>query len=197
MKRPSFQFYPGDWQHDNALRICSVGARGLWIEMICIMHQAEPYGYLKVNQAPILPASLARMVGASTKEVEGWLNELESSGVFDRDNGVIFSRRMVKDEKTRKVRAEGGKLGGNPALKDNSKVGDKVNLNSACKDNPKVGDKVNLISETKDNQFPTPSSSSSSSRSKPPIHDGEIDGDGNYGVTGGVPNFPRLAGRAF
>ena len=181
MKRPSFQFYPGDWQHDNALRICSVGARGLWIEMICIMHQGEPYGYLKVNQAPILPASLARMVGASPKEVEGWLNELESSGVLDRDNGVIFSRRMVKDEKTRKVRAEGGKLGGNPALKDNSKV----------------GDKVNLISETKDNQFPTPSSSSSSSRSKPPIHDGEIDGDGNYGVTGGVPNFPRLAGRAF
>lgn len=53
MKRPAFQFYPGDWQRDAALRSCSVPARGLLIEMICIMHDAEPYGHLRVNGKPI------------------------------------------------------------------------------------------------------------------------------------------------
>ena len=139
MKRPSFQFYPGDWLNDAALRLCSVGARGLWIEIICLMHQGSKYGHLKVNHKVILTPNLARMVGADLTDVQGWLNELESAGVFSRDKeGCIFSRRMVKDEKLRNLRALGGKLGGNPALK-------KVNLNTNLK--------------------PTPSSSSSSSSS--------------------------------
>ena len=46
MKRPSFQFYPGDWLHDTGLRACSLAARGLWIDIVCFMHQAEPYGHL-------------------------------------------------------------------------------------------------------------------------------------------------------
>lgn len=127
MKRPAFQFYPGDWQRDAALRSCSVGARGLWIEMICVMHQADPYGHLVVNERGIEPDTLARMVGASKREVGGWLLELEDAGVFSREQNVIVSRRMVRDESVRKARAEGGKLGGNPALKDNHKVGEKVN----------------------------------------------------------------------
>ncbi len=140
MKRPSFQFYPSDWLRDTALRTCSIGARGLWIDMICFMHEGNPYGVLKVGNKVILPANLAVMVGATLLEVEGWLNELESSQVFERgDDGEIMSRRMIRDENLRNARAEGGKLGGNPALK--------------------VKDKVNL----KVNQKPTPSSSSSTS----------------------------------
>ncbi|HXF65637.1 MAG TPA: hypothetical protein VNK67_02920 [Burkholderiales bacterium] len=124
--------------------------------MICIMHQAEPYGHLVVNGKPIQPAVLARMVGASPKEVEQWTCELEDAGVFDRDeNGTIISRRMVRDERVRRLRAEGGKLGGNPALKDNRKVNPK--------DGAKVGEKVNLPANLK----PTPSSSSSVSTSTP------------------------------
>lgn len=128
MKRPAFQFYPGDWQRDAALRSCSVGARGLWIEMLCVMHQADPYGHLVVNQQGIKPETLARMVGASKRDTLTWLAELEVTGVFSREGDVIVSRRMVRDEALRKVRAEGGKLGGNPALKDKSKVIGKVNL---------------------------------------------------------------------
>ena len=155
MKRPSFQFYPGDWLNDAALRLCSVGARGLWIEIICLMHQGSKYGHLKVNHKVILTPNLARMVGACLEDVDGWLKELESAGVFSRDKeGCIYSRRMVKDEKLRNLRALGGKLGGNPALK-------KVNLDA--------------------NLQPTPSSSSSSSSSLvniplPLLMNGEGDG---------------------
>lgn len=97
--------------------------------MMCVMHQAEPYGYLVVNGNAIDNAKLARMVGAKVGEVARWIDELETAGVPSRDeNGVIFSRRMVRDEALRKVRAAGGKLGGNPALKDKAKVDNKVNL---------------------------------------------------------------------
>lgn len=150
MKRPSFQFYPGDWINDAALRLVSVGARGAWIDMLCLMHQGTPYGHLKVNHKVILPANLARILGATLPETEGWLGELREAGVFDEaDDGGIFSRRMVRDEKLRQVRAAGGKKGGNPAL------------TGAKKDKPKVDDKVNLQPNLK----PTPSSSSSSSSS--------------------------------
>lgn len=123
MKRPAFQFYPGDWQRDAALRACSVGARGLWIEMMCVMHQAKPYGYLVLNGNSIESAQLARMVGASQKETVRWLSELKAAGTYSVDsNGQMYSRRMVRDEDLRNRRADGGRLGGNPAL-----VGGKVN----------------------------------------------------------------------
>jgi hypothetical protein len=146
MKRPSFQFYPGDWLNDAALRMCSVGARGLWIEMLCLMHQGSDYGVLKVNHTPILQVNLARISGATLPDVEGWVVELETAGVFSRDeSGCIFSRRMIRDEEVRAARAAGGKLGGNPALKGSKKVASKDNLPA--------------------NLQPTPSSSSSSSSS--------------------------------
>jgi len=150
MKRPSFQFYPSDWLRDTALRTCSLAARGLWIDMICYMHEGNPYGVLKVNQKVILAPNLAVMIGATLPETEGWLDELESAGVFDRgENGEIMSRRMIRDESLRNARASGGKLGGNPSLVK-GKVNGKVNLTP------------NLEVENKVNIKPTPSSSSSS-----------------------------------
>ena len=146
MKRPSFQFYPSDWLRDTALRSCSNGARGLWIDMICYMHEGNPYGHLKVGDKVILPSNLARMVGLTIEETEGYLAELKEAGVYDLDpDGTIVSRRMIRDENLRNMRASGGKLGGNPALMDKGKVNLKV------------------IHEVK--QKPTPSSSSSSTSS--------------------------------
>ena len=58
---------------------------------------------------PILPPVLARMVGDAVEDVERLLAELEHAGVFSRtDDGIIFSRRMVLDEKIRETRASGG-----------------------------------------------------------------------------------------
>ena len=111
MKRPSFQFYPSDWLRDTALRSCSAGARGLWIDMICFMHEGNPYGHLKVGDKVILPDNLARMVGETLEVVSAWLDELKIAGVYDiADDGSIVSRRMIRDENLRKIRASGGKL---------------------------------------------------------------------------------------
>lgn len=101
-KRPSFQFYPADWRNDAALRMCSPGARGLWIDMLCVMHDGIPYGHLTSAGIPIAADELARIVGGSTKEVKRWLDELGKRQVYSvTDSGVIYSRRMVRDENER------------------------------------------------------------------------------------------------
>jgi hypothetical protein len=110
MKLPAFMFYPGDWLRDSALSGCSLAARGLWIEMMCHMHQADPYGFLLVNGKPLDAGQLARMVGGARHEVLRLLAELNDAGVFSTDaEGRIYSRRMVRDQRVRRARAEGGK----------------------------------------------------------------------------------------
>jgi len=56
VKRPAFQFYPGDWLEEGGLRASCLAARGLWVDMLCFMHQGEPYGHLGYT-----PEQLARM----------------------------------------------------------------------------------------------------------------------------------------
>jgi hypothetical protein len=147
MKRPAFQFYPADWRKDTALQGCSLLARGLWHEMLCLMHECEPYGHLSVNGKPMKPAQVARLVGISEKEYQRLLSELMEAGVPSvSDEGCVFSRRMVRDEHIRNVRAEAGKKGGNPKL-----VGSKDKQKDNQTDNQSA------------KQTPTPSSSSSSS----------------------------------
>jgi hypothetical protein len=127
VKRPAFQFYPSDWLRDPALRSCSLAARGLWTDLLCYMHEGTPYGHLALNGEPITDAQAARMVGTTVATYRKLLQELEASGVSSRDaTNVLYSRRMVRDEHVRSVRAAGGHLGGNPKLMEGRKVQGKV-----------------------------------------------------------------------
>lgn len=120
IKRPAFQFYAGDWLQDANLRMVSSAARGLWIDMIALMHQAKPYGHLVLAGKPIEPAALAKLTGNTTKETIAWVREIKEADVCGiDDDGRIYSRRMVRDELLRNVRASGGHLGG----KDGEKGG--------------------------------------------------------------------------
>lgn len=105
-EHPWLKFYPRDWRGDQALRAVSIGARGLWIEMLCIMHEASPYGHLVLGGRAVSNDVLARMSGLGADECGALLAELESAGVFSRTRkGVIYSRRMIKD----RSRAEKGR----------------------------------------------------------------------------------------
>jgi hypothetical protein len=152
-KKPAFQFYVGDWMKDPALRACSLAARGLWIDMLCLMFEAPRRGYLQqANGQPTTQPQIARMTGCSSEEAAHLLQELEDSGVLSRtEHGVYFSRRMVRDESRREKCAEAGrKGGGNPALA--------VTYKGTPKGVPKGRDKGEA----------PPSSSSSSSNTNPP-----------------------------
>lgn len=132
-------FYPADWRKDPELRVCSIAARGLWIDMMALMHEGDPYGHLVVNGASLSVEQLARLVGEPVKLVSKLLAELASRNVFSRnDTGVIFSRRMVADEHIREVRAASGKLGGNPNLLHKPGVNEVVKQTDKQKPTPSV-----------------------------------------------------------
>lgn len=110
-KRPSIQYYPGDWRRDTAIQSCSLTARGLWHELNCIMHDGEPYGHLAVEGVALTEEQIVRLAGTSVAEYRKALKELDRAGVPSRTAaGIIYSRRMVRDEETRRKRAEGGSM---------------------------------------------------------------------------------------
>lgn len=117
---PWMKFYPSDWRSDPRLRMCGLAARGLWIEMLALMHEADPYGHLLVSGIAPTDAQLGVLVGAPSDQVPELLGELETAGVFSRTRaGVIYSRRMTRDEKKRQTARRNGKTGGNPTLGKN------------------------------------------------------------------------------
>lgn len=116
-KQPWMKFYPADWRADPCLRLCGLASRGLWIEMLSIMHESEPRGHLVINGKSITANQLSVLVCSTVEEVQLCLSELELNGVFSRKkNGVIFSRRIEKDEINGRKSRDNGKLGGNPSL---------------------------------------------------------------------------------
>lgn len=167
-KRPAFQFYPGDWRTDPGLRLCTMLARGLWIEMMAIMHEGEPYGHLTAQGRPISDDMLARLVGESPAAVKRAIKDLDANGVFSRtDDGVIYSRRMVRDEAVRDARAAGGSLG---------KVHGQKGASHGTKGGRPRNEKPPLDDDTRGVILPPPSSSSPSPSSIVVVDDaGAID----------------------
>jgi hypothetical protein len=162
MKRPAFQFYPADWRKDPELRVCSIAARGLWIDMLAIMHEGTPYGHLTTSGGDISPADLARLVGEPAALVRRLLGELEARKVFSRDSaGVIHSRRMVRDEHIRNVRAAAGALGGNPHLLG---AKDKQTDNQTAKQNPTPSSAVAVSSSSAPSELTTTTPTTTSAR---------------------------------
>jgi len=118
MRNPWIKFYPTDWRGEACLRVCSLGARGLWMEMLTVMHESVPRGSLTMNGKPMTIRQLSALVGAPGDEVENLLCELRDAGVFSEDeDGTIFSRRMRRDEKKEIQDKANGQLGGNPYLR--------------------------------------------------------------------------------
>ena len=140
MKMPAMQFYPADWRKDLAVQALGYFDRGVWFEMLCLMHESSERGVLLLNEAPMPDEVVARLLGLDNQMLNQTLSTLLTYGVAKRrqDDNAIYSKRMVADEKLCEIRRSAGKLGGNPAL-------------------------LNQKQTTGDKQNPTPSSSSSSS----------------------------------
>jgi hypothetical protein len=137
MKKPAFQFYPGDWRKDQNLSRASLRAKGALIEILCLAFECEKRGVLKTGNKPWSVEEIAHAMGGDKIENISAIEELLTLKVLKKDKkSAIFSARMVRDEKISKVRRDAGSKGGNPIL---------------VKQTPK--------------QNPTPSSSSSSSTS--------------------------------
>lgn len=145
MTEPWFKFFPTDWRGDAKLRMCSIAARGLWAEMLCVMHEADPYGHLMVNGQAVAPAQMAALAGITAKECTKLTAELGAAGVYSTtDAGVIFSRRMVRDKARKETNRKNGRGGGNPNLTNSDNRPD--NQTAEVSDNRKsqISDKPHI-----------------------------------------------------
>lgn len=104
---PYWQVYPGDIRKDVAFQTLSYHYRGIWWELLMLMHCSEDRGRLVSNGAPIGTPGVARLLGLSEKEAEQAIQVLTSSGVASRDeSGALICRRMVREQDERKAVAD-------------------------------------------------------------------------------------------
>jgi len=113
-KLPAIQFYTMDWLTDPAVRSISIAARGLWIDLLCHMSRSARRGYLiHKTGKPMTIKQIARIAGESEATCKELMEEMESVEVFSYDaDGVMYSRRMVRDEEERTKKRSAGIKGG-------------------------------------------------------------------------------------
>jgi hypothetical protein len=54
-----------------------LGGPRVWMEMLCVMHNAEQYGHLLLNGRPMTDAQLAMLAGTTPDQIPVLLGELE------------------------------------------------------------------------------------------------------------------------
>jgi hypothetical protein len=106
-RRKSFSFYPTDWLKDPDLRRCSLAARGVWVDVLCLMFECESPGVLQSEGRAWPRVDLARAIGGNEGVVMRCLEELEAKGILQRDgNGAYACSHMVAQERARSKRQE-------------------------------------------------------------------------------------------
>lgn len=100
MKKPSFQFYPGDWMKDPRLSMCQAATRGIWIDLLCAMHENGMGGEISGTVA-----QLARICRCSPEELDTALIDLSVTKAADvtKCNGhvTVVCRRVKKESEAR------------------------------------------------------------------------------------------------
>ena len=107
-KAPAFQFYVKDWLSDPQLRLACPATKGIWIDILCYMWDAPERGKLTGKLEKI-----ARMVGASNGDLEGFIAEATELAFCDisvtvcdmtqKSNALltIINRRMFRENSKR------------------------------------------------------------------------------------------------
>ena len=111
-KLPAIQFYPGDWKKDLGVQALDMECRGIWFEMLLLMHDSEERGKLILNGQPMTSKQIANALGIG----EGQFNEASSkilaNGVADFKQNTWSCRKMIRAENLRQIRTNAGFLGG-------------------------------------------------------------------------------------
>ena len=99
-KKPSMQWYPGDWLKDPCVGQCSPQTRGVWVDMLSLMHENGRTGKLQGTYE-----SLARVCRCSIEQFKKTITELKDTNtatVTVRNKKItIINRRMNKEYKER------------------------------------------------------------------------------------------------
>lgn len=123
--RPWMPFYTADWLSNVKLKRCTHEEKGVWMDILCLMHESEEYGVLRWELKEI-----AHVVGCSMKALKSLISKgvlkgaearescpelvftpiharkrLPSVTILERQAGPIwYSSRMVEDEYKRNAK---------------------------------------------------------------------------------------------
>ena len=114
-KLPAIQWYVGDWRKDSCVQALDYEARGVWFEMLMIMHELPAPGLWSLNGTDPMPdETAARLLGVGVAKAKQIFKRLIANGVAKRqqNTGILYNARMLRDNDLRKRRAEFGSKGG-------------------------------------------------------------------------------------
>ncbi len=169
MTRPWMQFYSRDWLDNKELRQCSPTSRAILIDLMALAHEGHPYGVVASPSGPLSDTYLASRCMVHLLTLRASIKELlEHNRIHRNENGALYVKRMIEDERIRAARAAGGIKGGNPSM-----VTRKVNLPPNLTDEKKV----NLASDSDSDSGFVSSSDTSSSKEKNNKEAKKIDDD--------------------
>ena len=123
--QPYLPLYVKDWLTNNKLKLCSPGAHGLLINIMCVLHKEDSYGRILLNQKfkqsdkqiKNFASMFAKLLPFSEAEIERYLEELVSEKVLYIDDHYLYCDRMERDALLSKTRSATGKLGGDKTAK--------------------------------------------------------------------------------
>jgi len=118
--QPYLPLYVDDWMNNNKLKICSPGAHGLMISIMCLMHKSENYGIIllkqkfkqSIKQEENFASQIAKLTSFDLLDTTKYFAELIDEKVLRIDGETLVCDRMVKDANTSKKRSFSGKTGG-------------------------------------------------------------------------------------
>lgn len=116
-----FKFEPGVWLQDPELSRWSAAARGVWIDILCLMFQSDERGVLVSCGEAWTVEETARALRGDNEVSLSSIQELLRRGVMrSRKDGALYCSRMVRETELSKVRAEAGQIGGLAKAKQNA-----------------------------------------------------------------------------
>ena len=108
-----FPFEPGAWLQDPELSRCSAAARGVWIDILCLMFQSDERGVLVSCGDAWTVEETARALRGDTEVNLSSIQELLRCGVMrSRKDGALYCSRMVRERNLSETRAKVGRKGG-------------------------------------------------------------------------------------
>lgn len=115
-KLPWMQFCVGDWFKDPGIQLLDATERGIWLHMLFLMWDSN--GRLSINGKPYPLEGIAAQLRVSSSVIISCVGKLLDYGIAEIDNnGVLSSRRLIRDLEVRRIASENGRKGGNPKLK--------------------------------------------------------------------------------
>lgn len=101
-KRPSYQWYPGDWKKDPAVQALSPESRAFWREALDVLFESDTKGQLTATRE-----AWSRVTGVPVEWIDTFLSENELARTCDVTvcNGTVtlMSRRILRDEREREL----------------------------------------------------------------------------------------------